>query len=232
MRYLAIIPARGGSKGVPGKNLRPVRGKPLVVWSIEQALACAAIDRVVVSTDSAEIAEVARAAGAEVPVMRPASLATDTTPTEPVLWHMLETLESAGYRPDAVILLQPTSPLRLPDSLDNAIARFEESGADSLVSAVETHSFFWRLPNGPDGDAVAEYDFRKRPRRQDIPAADRRYRENGSIYITKASVLGSEGNRLGGRILLFEMDAEESHEIDSLVDFHVVEALMKVEPSA
>lgn len=222
MDYLAIIPARGGSKGVPGKNIRPIGGKPLIGWSIEQARAAGAVGRVLVSTDSEEIAAVARRHGAEVPFLRPADLAADTTPTEPVLLHALDWYAARGYEPDAVILLQPTSPVRRAGSLAAAIARFEAEGADSLLSVCENHHFFWTDPASPR----ALYDFRNRPRRQDIAPSQRWYRENGSIYITRTSILRSERNRLGGRIAMFTMSEEESWEIDSLADFEIVNTFL------
>ena len=176
-RYLAVIPARGGSKGVPRKNLRPIGGKPLVAWSIEQALAVPAIRHVVVSTDDAEIAEVARRHGAEVPFMRPGHLAEDRTPTEPVIEHALAWYAERGEAPDAIVLLQPTSPRRRAGTLQRALDQFEREGADALVGVCENHHFFWTDPHQPK----ALYDFRNRPRRQDIAPRDRWYRENGYL---------------------------------------------------
>jgi CMP-N,N'-diacetyllegionaminic acid synthase len=223
MKALCIIPARGGSKSLPKKNLAVVADKPLIAWSIEQALACQLLDRVVVSTDSAEIAEVARRCGAEVPFLRPAELATDTAPTEPALIHALNHLaDSHGYRPDVVMLLQPTCPVRKPQSLSRALEHMTALRADSLVAVREIHPFLWQDQSAPR----ALYDFLHRPRRQDVPNDARLYEETGSIYITKTDLLLRTGNRLGGTIALYVMDAEESWDIDSVADMAVAEALL------
>jgi N-acylneuraminate cytidylyltransferase len=227
-RVLAIIPARGGSKGLPGKNLRQLNGQPLIVWSIQSALAAARVTDTVVSTDDEEIAAVARNSGAQVPFIRPAHLATDDAPTEPVMLHAVETMEQTRGRYDAVVLLQPTSPLRLHGTLDRALAAYEQASADSLVGVAESHLFFWQ-----DGDPPqASYDYRNRPRRQDIPSASRRYRETGSLYVTNRDLLMAEGNRLAGKVALFPMDEREQFEIDSQTDFAVLEALMKEDVSS
>jgi N-acylneuraminate cytidylyltransferase len=222
MSIVAIIPARGGSKGVHDKNIRLINGKPLIEWSIEQALAVQKIDRVLVSTDSSTIAQIAVDAGAEVPALRPAHLAEDATPTEPVLIHAIENW-CKGNLPDVVMLLQPTSPLRLNDSVGQAIRLFESEQADSLVSTCESHAFFWKHPHTPE----ALYDYKNRPRRQDIRPEDRWYRENGSIYLTKTDILLKNNNRLGGKLAMYIMDEIESWEIDSEVDFLIVEELMR-----
>ncbi len=222
MKYLAIIPARGGSKGVPGKNIRPIAGKPLIAWSIAQALTSASITRVHVSTDDPAIAAVAREHGADVPFLRPSQLANDAAATEPVMLHSLQWYAAAGQHFDAIILLQPTSPLRHPGTLDSAINAFEATGAESLLGVCENHHFFWRNPADPQ----ALYDYQHRPRRQDIGPEQRWYRENGSIYITRSNALSQHGNRLCPPIHMHLMREEEGWEIDSLADFAVVEALM------
>lgn len=226
MRVLAIIPARGGSRGVPGKNLRLLAGKPLITWSIMHALGTRGITDTVVSTDCPQIAEIARGAGALVPFLRPAPLASDTAATEPAMLHALVEMERIHPRYDVVALLQPTSPLRAPDMTERALAQMAAQDADSLLSVTESHAFFWR-----QHPVRALYDHENRPRRQDIAPPDRSWRETGSLYLTRRDVLVERRNRLGGHIALFETPEEESFEIDSLTDFHLLESLMK-EPVA
>ncbi|MDP4540583.1 acylneuraminate cytidylyltransferase family protein [Qipengyuania sp. DY56-A-20] len=222
MRSLAIIPARGNSKGLPGKNIREIAGKPLIAWSIEQALESSFVTDTLVSTDSPEIADVARASGALVPFLRPSHLASDTAATEPVMLHALAEMERNRGAYDLILLLQPTSPYRTSGTIDRAFEKFVETGADSLLSVVESHAFLWQR------DPVrASYDYCNRPRRQDIKPEDRRYRETGSLYLTKRQVLVEQENRLGGEIMLFEMNEKEGLEIDSLTDFVVLESIMK-----
>ncbi len=213
MDYLALIPARGGSKSIPRKNLLSVAGKELIGWSIEHALASISVNRVVVTTDSAEIAGIARKHGAETPFLRPAEFADDKASTEDAMLHAVSWLaKNEGYNPDAVVLLQPTSPIRHANRVDEAITQFESDAADSLVSVTEAHPFIWRISS--EG-AEASYDFTHRPRRQDFQASERTYRENGSIYITKTQVLLDQKCRLGGRISAFVMSDLESVDIDT-----------------
>lgn len=227
MSTLCLIPARGGSKGVLGKNLREVAGRPLIDWTIQQALAIThSAVRVVVSTDDEEIANVARGAGAEVPFRRPATLAGDTTPTEPVVLHCLDALAESGFVPDAVMLLQATSPVRLPGTLDRALTQFDAERCDSLVGVVPETPFLWRQGDPP----AAEYDYTRRPRRQDLNERNRLFRETGSLYLTRTDVFRSQQNRLGGRISLFVMDEVEGSDIDSETDLMkahlILEALL------
>jgi len=187
VRILCVVPARGGSKGVPRKNLRVVGGKPLIVWTIEQALSARPAMDVVVSTDDEEIATVARSAGALVPFLRPADLALDTTPTEPVVRHAIAAARAAEAAPDAVMLLQATSPVRLPGTLSRAVAQLEATGVDSLVGVVPQAPFIW-AEGGADAGPTAAYDVTARPRRQDLTPATLRYRETGSLYLTRTWV--------------------------------------------
>ncbi|MFT8391838.1 MAG: acylneuraminate cytidylyltransferase family protein [Sporolactobacillus sp.] len=224
MNYITIIPARAGSKGIPHKNSKLLNGKPLLAWSIECSVKCDKISRTIVSTDSEEIAEISKTFGAEIPELRPADLAQDTTPTEPVLIDVVEKLaRQENYSPDAVILLQPTSPFRLQGRLEQAINLFEQEQADSLLSVCPNHHFFWKNEAHPE----ALYPYWARPRRQEIKKEDRWFRENGSIYITKTDILKREQNRLGGKIAMLVMTDEESYEIDSELDFKINELIIK-----
>lgn len=223
MRICAIIPARGGSKGIPRKNIKLLAGKPLIAYTIEHALRARQVNRTIVSTEDAEIAKVARQYGAEV-VMRPPELATDTASTEPVLLHVLSFLEQTeGYVLSLVVFLQPTSPLRQPDDIDNAIDTLSAAGADSLFSCCRSHNFYWRLEDGQP--ISANYDYRHRPRRQDFTPE---YIENGSIYVTKAEILKQHGNRLGGRVTSYEMNPLDSFQIDTEEDFLLLERLVSL----
>lgn len=213
MSLLVIIPARGGSKGIPRKNLRELGGKPLIVWTIEQALELD--DAIIaVSTEDAEIAAVSRAAGAWV-IDRPGELAQDETPTEPVVAHAIGWCTETFARPEAVMLLQATSPVRLPGTLQRAVREFEESGKDSLVGVVPCPPFIWGL----DGEvAVPHWNWTHRRRRQDMEPQELRYRETGSLYLTRTEIYQRYENRMGGEIGLFVMDDTEGIDIDTLHD--------------
>lgn len=217
---ISIIPARGGSKGVPRKNIRLLAGKPLIAHTIEHSLRARQVNRTIVSTDDAEIAEIARQYGAEV-VMRPAELATDTASSEAVLLHVLSFLEQTeSYIPSLVVFLQATSPLRQPSDIDNAIDKLNAESGDSLFSCCQSHSFYWQLLDGQL--TPVNYDYRNRARRQDCPPE---YIENGSIYVTKTEILKRCENRLGGSIACYEMSPLDSFQIDTEDDFLLLEQL-------
>jgi len=223
-KILAIIPARGGSKGIPLKNLYPLLGKPLIVFTIEQALKSQRINRVVVSTDDEKIAETARKYGAEV-IKRPPDLATDTASTESALLHALHYLEAQeNYIPDFVVLLQCTSPIREEKDIDNALTRIMETGADSLVSVSPCHRFLWKENRETDSLVSLNYDYTHRPRRQDL---GNQFMENGSIYVAKYCILKELKNRLGGKITYYKMDYWSSFEIDHIDDLHLCEWILQ-----
>lgn len=219
---LAIIPARGGSRRLPGKNLLPVAGKALLVHTVEHALGAASVHRVVVSTDDPAIAETARRAGAEV-IDRPAALAGDDSPSEAALLHALDVLEAREeYRPELVVFLQATAPVRTPGDVDRAVARLRAEGADSLLSVVESRRFLWRLED--EGPTPFNYDPRNRPRTQDRRPE---YHENGSIYVVKTAVLRKTGDRLGGRVALYPMADECFVDVDGPLDLALAEAVLR-----
>ena len=219
---VAIIPARGGSKGVPRKNIRDVAGRPLIAWSIGDCLESARVGRVYVSTEDAEIKSVARQAGAEV-VDRPAELAQDATSSEAALLQSLDGIAAErGGDPELVVFLQATCPLRTGAEIDEAVALLEQTGADSLLSVSPSHAFLWAEKDGL-GSSI-NYDWRHRPRRQDMVP---QYRENGSIYVFKPWVLRQSGNRLGGRIVLYRMSEEAGVDIDSETDLQMADLLLR-----
>ena len=215
----AFIPARGGSKGIPEKNIKEFAGKPLVVHSIEYALNCSQIDEVVVSTNDDKIAKIARKTGARI-VKRPSELSTDKATTESAIHHFFNKFNK---KPDIIVLLQPTSPYRPKGSLERAITHFTENGFDSLLSITPTHRFFWRVKE--DQTTFAEYDYLNRPLRQNMKTENIRFIENGSLYIFTRKHFDKTGNRLGGKIGYVEWSEDYSIELDTPSDFDMVEKL-------
>jgi N-acylneuraminate cytidylyltransferase len=219
-QVICLIPARGGSKGIPLKNIQLLGGKPLVAHSIEQARQCPAITRVLVSTDHPEIAQVARQYGAQV-IDRPAAISNDTATSESALLHALDHLrDQEAFEPDLVVFLQPTSPLRQPRDIAGALQTFEQEQVDSLFSACPLHSFVWRRTDGRLESHT--YDYQHRQRRQDA-AED--FLENGSIYIFKPWVLRQLGNRLGGKIGIYLMEVYDSFQVDTPEDLELLQIL-------
>src|SRR3989344_7053461 len=194
LKILTIIPARGGSRGVPRKNIRLLNGKPLIAYAIEAAAGSGVIDQLVVSTEDNEIADVARRHGAEV-VIRPKELASDTALTEPVMTHALETLENGGYHPDFISLIQCTSPFLTSHVIKEAAGKVAGGGFDSCITVFypRRHEFKWK--KGEGGRFIPEHDPENRPRRQDIILP---YHENGAFYITRTDLFKSSKNRFGG----------------------------------
>jgi CMP-N,N'-diacetyllegionaminic acid synthase len=227
-KVLAIIPARGGSKGLPGKNIRPMCGKPLIAWSIAAALKSDLLDCVLVSTDSEEIARVARAAGAHVPFLRPDALAGDTASSYDVIGHAVAFLATEEGRSfDYVVLLEPTSPLREDDDIDRMLVLLENNAGqfDAIVSVgevTEHPSIMKRL----DGLGLAPFapELAQTLRRQDNPAA---YFPYGVAYIAKTDVLLAENTFYTQRCMHFAIQRYQNYEIDDLFDFLCVERVMK-----
>jgi CMP-N,N'-diacetyllegionaminic acid synthase len=226
MRVLGLIPARGGSKGIPRKNVRPLAGKPLIQHTIDAARAAGRLTRVIVSTDDAEIADVARRGGAEVPFLRPGELARDDTPMLPVVQHALDTLEQAGELYDAVCLLQPSSPLRTGADIDACIAMLEQEEADAVVSVLPVpaeynpHWVYFRRSDGTLRLATGETT--PIPRRQALPPA---FHRDGAVYVTRTAVV-RHGSLYGERLLGYLMDPAWSVNLDERADWERAEALL------
>ncbi|MBV8731425.1 MAG: acylneuraminate cytidylyltransferase family protein [Acidobacteriia bacterium] len=228
MKVLGIVTARGGSKGIPKKNIVPLLGKPLLAWTAEAALSAKRLSRTVLSTDNEEIAETGRQCGLEVPFLRPPELARDETPTIPVLQDVVRKLEASGDRYDAVLTLQPTNPLRLSSDIDGAISLLENTGADSVISFAdvgERHPARMKFI-GPDGRVVdppfAE-SFEGQPR-QSLPKL---YLRDGSIYLTRTTVLLEQGSLKGRDCRAWIIPPERSCNIDTEFDLFLVEQMIR-----
>jgi CMP-N,N'-diacetyllegionaminic acid synthase len=218
MKTIALIPARGGSQGLPRKNIKILNNKPLIVHTIEDALESQYVDKVFVTTDDQEIRKISQSVKAEV-ILRPVDLASHTASSELALIHALDFIEKSAS-PELIIFLQCTSPFRSGNDIDRAIEQFKKEDSDSLLSVSPSHRFLWSTKNG--NPIPLNYDYLNRPRRQDM---DQEYVENGSIYIFKPWVLRKYESRLGGKISLFKMDNIATIDIDSASDFHVAESL-------
>jgi len=229
MNIVALICARGGSKGLPGKNIRPLAGVPLIAWSIRQARVVPRIGRVIVSTDSEEIAAVARAAGAEVPFMRPAELAQDHSPERGVWRHALEYLKAAdGAYPDALIVVPATAPLRLPQDLERCLDEFAQGGADTVITVAEPHRnpYFNMVKTRADGcvELVIAPAEGVLTRRQDAPDV---YDVTTVAYVTHPEFVMRADNIFAGRVRAVQIPVERAVDIDTLMDFKVAECLLQ-----
>jgi len=232
-RAIAIIPARGGSKGVPRKNLKLLGGKPLIQWSIEAAQASRGLDRFIVSTDDPEIAEAARTMGADVPFLRPAELAQDETPDLPVFQHALRWLEEReGYRPEAVVHLRPTLPFRPAGLIDAVIERLFSSGADCVKSIVpvEQHPHkMWRL----DGEYLLPFQDTPLWREvgPDYPRQklERVYWSAGLVDAIRRETVLQRGSTVGERVIAFPVEPDLLIDLDTARDFLIAEALLQIE---
>ncbi|MFH1439833.1 MAG: acylneuraminate cytidylyltransferase [Candidatus Woesearchaeota archaeon] len=218
-KILAIIPARGGSKRIPKKNILPIAGKPLIAYSIEAALKTKKIDKIVVSTDDKEIAKIAEKYGAEV-IIRPLEISKDNSPTEEAMIHAIKELEKKDYKPDYIVLLQPTSPLRGHKIIDQAIEKALTSNADTVLSVCEMQHYYL---SGLIKNDVYNPEYTIRPMSQDMPV---KFRENGSIYVTKTDVLLEKKNRLGDKLVAVVMNPLNSIDIDTIKDFELAEKIL------
>jgi CMP-N,N'-diacetyllegionaminic acid synthase len=229
MRILGIVPARGGSKGIPRKNLAEVCGKPLIAYSIEtglQLLAGGTLARCIVSTDDREIAVCATALGADVPFMRPASAATDTAKALAYVLHALDALESQDGVYDAVMLLQPTSPIRNTEAIVAAVERFEISNSDSLISCYREEYINDLVMYDPqaDGTLIPRNPLHnKGVRRQEHGPAMVR---NGAVYVTRTPYIKKTGSLVCDRPILLEMSKLESIDVDAPEDLILLRAVM------
>ncbi len=227
MRVLAVITARGGSKTVPRKNVVPVAGRPLIAWTIESALGAACLDRVIVSTDDEEIAEVARREGAEVPFARPAELSGDASPHIPVVQHAVSWVEThQGLRPESVLLLQPTTPLRTSEDIEEAFRILQETACDSVVSVCEaaTHPYLTKRITA-DGRIQ---DFVETPTgylaRQSLPPV---YALNGAIYLVRRDILMERGTFQTENTCAYIMPPERSMDIDTPWDLLLADLILR-----
>jgi N-acylneuraminate cytidylyltransferase len=229
MKAVAFIFARSGSKGLPGKNIRPLNGKPLIVWSIEHALAVKRIDRVIVSTDSHEIAELARQHGAEVPFMRPQELAGDNSPEWLAWQHALNYLrESMGVLPEVMVSVPTTAPLRLPIDIENCLDEYEKGDVDIIITVTHAHRspYFNMVKTNADGSVgLVNPPQATITRRQDAPAV---YDMATVCYVAKPEFVMAHNSTFEGRVKAVHIPAERAIDIDSLLDFQIAESLLNV----
>jgi CMP-N-acetylneuraminic acid synthetase len=227
MRVLGLIPARGGSKGVPRKNIKLLCGRPLLAYTADAALASRCLSRVILSTEDAVIAGVGKDCGLEVPFLRPAELARDETPMLPVAQHAVRFLEERGDHFDAVCLLQPTNPLRTADDIDACIALLESCDADAVVTTLrvpDEHNPHWvYFPDSQGCLRLSTGETAPIPRRQDLPPA---FHREGSVYVTRRETLMERNSFYGARLLGYEMNADCSVNIDTPEDWLRAEKLI------
>ncbi|WP_300098991.1 acylneuraminate cytidylyltransferase family protein [Methanosarcina sp.] len=220
IKTVAIIPARGGSKGIPRKNVKELNGKPLIGYIIETALGVDEIDRVIVSTEDPEIATVAKEFGAEVPFVRPPELAGDEIGTLPVLQHAVSYLEKKeDYKPDIVVLLYATSPMLSQSRISEAARLIKDKNLDSVLSVVEDRGHYWIENQGK-----YERFYPKNPKNRQFTKP--LFKENGAIYITKRDILMEKNKIVDGNVGFLVMEEKETVDIDEPFDFEIVEIMM------
>lgn len=231
-RALAIIPARQGSKRVPGKNTRLLAGKPLIQWSIEAAQQSACIDRVLVTSDDPVVLKLAEQLKVDHIIERPEQLATDTAPTADAIIHALDTLQSESEAPpDDICLLQATSPLRRANDIDGAMRQYRQANAPAVISVCELeHPLAWCAPLDADGKMTQFVkSVRTVKRSQEAPVV---YRLNGAVFITSSEYFREHHDFLSKEAMGYVMPAERSVDIDNELDFGIAEYLLRKENSA
>lgn len=227
-RVLALIPARGGSKGLPRKNVLPLGGRPLIAWSVAAARGSRYVDRVVVSSDDQEIIAAAEAAGAEIPFVRPAALATDDSSTLDVALHALDLVEGEGVAMDYLVLLQPTSPLRLAADIDGCLEICLRDGAPSCVSVTRPDkSPFWMYTRDTRGRLAPLLPGPDISQRQNLPIV---LALNGAVYVAKTDALRAQRAFVTDQTLAWEMPRERSVDIDDALDLKLAALLLGEEP--
>lgn len=222
LKILGLIPARSGSKGIPGKNIKILEDKPLLLYTIDNALKSKHLDRVIVSTDSQEIAQIAQEAKCEVPFLRPAHLAQDTTPMYEVLVHVIEEMSKLGLKPEIIVLLQPTSPFRTTEQIDEAIQKFLTSSVKCLISVrkVRENPYWMKILERGFLSPVLDKSISSR---QQLPTF---YYPNGAIYIWSAEYLLNTNQLYPEDTIPYEMDESSSLDIDEELDWLFAEFLM------
>jgi CMP-N,N'-diacetyllegionaminic acid synthase len=218
---IAIIPARGGSKGIPKKNIKLLLGSPLIAYTIELAKKNHFFDKVVVSTDSDEISEVSRTYGIDV-VSRPSELSGDLSRTEGALIHVLDYYKNKGIEFDTVVTIEATSPMRTEKTINKCIDRFINTDCDSLVTVYEDRSYFWRENSLNKLSPLFTDQARRRQDRKPL------YKEAGVIYITSVDVLRKNNSIIGNNPIHYVVDEQEAIDINTNVDFFIVDNLMKL----
>lgn len=221
---LGVVPARGGSKGIPQKNLRPLAGRPLLAYVMDAVRDSHCVDRLVLTTDSPEIAELGRQLGFEVPFLRPAKLATDDAPMQPAVEHAVAQVEAEGWRSDIVVVLQPTAPLRRGEHIRHAVELVQRTGASSAVSVTEipkhqAPQYAMRI----DGGRLTPYlpEGRRITRRQDVEPA---FSRDGTVYAVQRDVLMIEHDLYGSDCRPLILDVSESLNLDSVDDWTAAES--------
>lgn len=229
MNTVAIIFARGGSKGLPGKNIRLLEGKPLIAWSIDQAFAIKRIDRVIVSTDSEEIAKVARHYGAEVPFLRPSEISRDDSPEWLAWQHALRYLkEEKGALPDVMISLPATAPLRLPIDIENCLNEYAKGDAETIITVCDAHrNPYFNMVKMNEDETVSILNSMNSniSRRQDAPEV---YDMATVCYIVNPEFVIDNNSIFEGRVKSVHIPTERAIDIDTLLDFQITESLLKV----